>query len=287
MIELIKKHFPYEEIISAYGYGSNIIPQYNIAKGKMTDLIFVVKDLEDFHIANKKMNREHYSFIDKIINKSKFINDLGTKVYYHQGIKVGNTILKYGIVSQRNFECLLKNWNNLFLCGRFHKPIQTIISNKKNDELIEENRKKAFGLVALKSKPSIRKEKFYEDIIKVSYIGDIRNLLKLEDKKKSEKMLKGAYDLYDKIYSKFAVSSSKAKLILNQDLKVYYNILPKKIISALPANFLSLSLEKRGAIINRFLRLSNLESSFESLLMGLYSSPDITYIIEKYKKKIL
>ena len=78
--QIIKKYFTYEEIVNAYAYGSRVIPQKNLKEGKMKDLIFVVNDVEDFHNANRKMNREHYSFIEKFLNKSKYINELGPKI---------------------------------------------------------------------------------------------------------------------------------------------------------------------------------------------------------------
>ena len=54
--QIIKKYFPYEEIVNAYAYGSRVIPQKNLKEGKMKDLIFVVNDVEDFHNANRKIN---------------------------------------------------------------------------------------------------------------------------------------------------------------------------------------------------------------------------------------
>ena len=286
LLQLIKKHFPFEEIVNAYAYGSKVIPQKDIKPGKMSDLIFVVNDVEDFHNANKKLNREHYSFIEKIINKSKYINNFGPKIYYNQNVVIENNVIKYGVISRKNFEYSMSNWDNMFICGRFHKPIMNIVQNINYDKLIEENRKRAFALIALKNKDSVDKDKFYEDIIKISYIGDIRNALYLEDKEKAKKMLKGAYSLYDNMYSKYALSSSKYKLKLNKDLNFYFNQLPKLFRDKFPSDFIKKDIKERTLIINRILKINNLMSSTMNALMGLYSSPDINYILDKYRKKL-
>lgn len=283
--QIIKKYFPYEEIVNAYAYGSRVIPQKNLKEGKMKDLIFVVNDVEDFHNANRKINRDHYSFIEKFLNKSKYINELGPKIYYHQNIMIENNLYKYGVISKKNFENSLSNWNNLFICGRFQKPVETIFANVNYDKLIENNRKSAFALVALKNKENVQKEEFYEDIINISYIGDIRNLCLMEDKAKSKKMLQGAYNLYDNIYSKFAISSSKYKLKLNKDLKFYFEQLPNNFREKFPENFLKKNAQERKKIINRILKINNLCSSTTNALVGLYSSPDFSYILNKYYKK--
>ena len=286
LLQLIKKHFPYGEIVNAYAYGSKVIPQKDIKPGKMTDLIFVVNDVEDFHNANKKINREHYSLIEKYINKSKYINNVGPKIYYNQNVVIENNVIKYGVISRKNFEYSLSNWDNMFICGRFHKPIVNIVQNINYDKLIEENRKRAFALIALKNKECVDKDKFYEEIIKISYIGDIRNALYLEDKEKAKKMLKGAYSLYDNMYSKYALSSSKYKLKLNKDLNFYFNRLPKLFKDKFPSNFIKKDIKERTLIINRILKINNLMSSTMNALMGLYSSPDINYILDKYRKKL-
>ena len=106
------------------------------------------------------------------------------------------------------------------------------------------------------------------------------------DKEKAKKMLKGAYSLYDNMYSKYALSSSKYKLKLNKDLNFYFNQLPKLFKDKFPSDFIKKDIKERTLIINRILKINNLMSSTMNALMGLYSSPDINYILDKYRKKL-
>ena len=99
-------------------------------------------------------------------------------------------------------------------------------------------------------------------------------------------MLKGAYSLYDNMYSKYALSSSKYKLKLNKDLNFYFNQLPKLFKDKFPSDFIKKDIKERTLIINRILKINNLMSSTMNALMGLYSSPDINYILDKYRKKL-
>ena len=83
---------------------------------------------------------------------------------------IEKNLYKYGVISKKNFEISMSNLNNLFFCGLFQKPVETIFANVNYDKLIENNRKSAFALVALKNKENVQKEEFYEDIINISYI---------------------------------------------------------------------------------------------------------------------
>ena len=128
-----------------------------------------------------------------------------------------------------------------------------------------------------------------DDGLSLPYMGeciDIRNALYLEDKEKAKKMLKGAYSLYDNMYSKYALSSSKYMLKLNKDLNFYFNQLPKLFKDKFPSDFIKKDIKERTLIINRILKINNLMSSTMNALMGLYSSPDINYILAKYRKKL-
>ena len=53
-----------------------------------------------------------------------------------------------------------------------------------------------------------------------------------------------------------------------------------------PSDFIKKDIKERTLIINRILKINNLMSSTMNALMGLYSSPDINYILDKYRKKL-
>ena len=148
----IKKMFPYKSIKKCYAYGSAVIPQKDNL-GKMIDLFFIVDDLEKFHSENMKLNENHYSNTSKFFGISQILNTnkLGTCVYYNPNIKLDESLLiKYGVISSFDFKFKLKNWDNLFVAGRFHKPVRNIeldneesVSREEIDEIILQNRRSA------------------------------------------------------------------------------------------------------------------------------------------------
>lgn len=290
--QLIKTHFPYDELTAVYAYGSKVFPQYKSPPGKQTDLIFIVEDIDDFHKANKHKNIHHYSFIERYINQAKRINNMGARIYYHQNILINNNTYKYGVISRKHFEDAMHNFSNPFICGRFHKPTLHVYSNNQQhnnyyDKLIQLNQRNAFALVALKNKTNVSKETFYNDIINISYIGDIRRCMCLEGKDKSKRILKGAFKLFDTMYAKYAMSSTKTKLKLNDDLLMYYKQLPLYVRSKLPMNVVNYPLEKRKEYIDRLCKIENAKVSTYAALSGVYSSFDISYVVNKYKKRLL
>ncbi len=142
-------HFPVEEINSCFAYGSAVIPQIG-NKGKMTDLFFICNDIKIFHEKNMKMNESHYSSVSKIgkLNSLVKLNKFGSGVYYNPSVKIKSfgeeMLIKYGTVSLSDFVLHLRKWDNLFLAGRFHKPVLSVIS--QNDEVenaIKFNRERA------------------------------------------------------------------------------------------------------------------------------------------------
>lgn len=127
------KNFPTKSLVAVYAYGSGIFPQKN-NKPKMIDLIFVTNDTNKFHQENIKANMNHYS---KIAANSNFlrnyVNENGAKIFYNVSVKIEKNInIKYGIISQADFVNALTSWNNIFISGRFHKPIVSVL--EVNDE---------------------------------------------------------------------------------------------------------------------------------------------------------
>jgi translocator assembly and maintenance protein 41 len=145
LLEGLHRYFPVEELVSCYAYGSAVIPQIG-NKGKMTDLIFICKDLKTFHEKNMKINESHYSSIAKFgsIKNLVHINKLKSGVYYNPSVEINShnekILIKYGVISYIDFLHHFKNWDNLFLPGRFHKPVLSVFSNEEIEEAIRQNR---------------------------------------------------------------------------------------------------------------------------------------------------
>jgi translocator assembly and maintenance protein 41 len=150
------KNFKSNNIIAIYGYGSGIIPQKNNLP-KMIDLIFIVKNTKEFHEENLKINSNHYSKIAYYFNYLlNFANNKGTQVYYNSNIILDNQInIKYGLISLNNFSYNLHHWNNLFISGRFHKPVLQIYKSENIEEIkiiedsIDFNRRQAVKYIKI------------------------------------------------------------------------------------------------------------------------------------------
>jgi len=144
---LLKKNFETKNIEHIFGYGSGIFPQKD-TKPKMIDLIFIVDNTEEFHNQNIIQNKNHYSkfalYLRPFLN---YFNENGTRVYYNSSIVLDNSLnIKYGVISQRNFMNSLYYWNNLFVSGRFHKPVLSIYDNKKQISNENNGRKNIFSI---------------------------------------------------------------------------------------------------------------------------------------------
>ncbi len=143
----ISKYFP--KVMYSFAYGSAVIPQKeNI--GKMVDVFLIVENLEEFHTENLKMNNMHYSTFAKSMSLSTLvkINNFGTGVYYNPSIVLENDLLiKYGVVGLSKFKESLLHWNNLFISGRFHKPVLNINTTQEIEKIIELNRKSAVHII--------------------------------------------------------------------------------------------------------------------------------------------
>jgi translocator assembly and maintenance protein 41 len=140
---IIPNSFP--EISNIFAYGSAVVQQkHNI--GKMTDLIFVVKDVKEFHKVNIEINKNHYSNTALLfgINTLALINRFGTKIYYNPSVSVDGVFIKYGIIQESDFIANLNHWDNLFIAGRFHKPVLKLMGNNLENVLKENHESAVF-----------------------------------------------------------------------------------------------------------------------------------------------
>jgi translocator assembly and maintenance protein 41 len=136
--EIIPKLFPRVDYV--FAYGSAVVQQKNNV-GKMIDLIYVVNDINEFHKQNMKINSNHYSGIAKFsgADATSKINRIGTKIYYNPSITVDNILIKYGTIQERDFIISLTHWDNLFVAGRFHKPVVRLIGDRSLEQVYLSN----------------------------------------------------------------------------------------------------------------------------------------------------
>lgn len=142
----MREYFPPVKYI--FAYGSAVIPQKGHI-GNMIDTFLIVENISNFHKHNLEINKNNYSYIAvncklSILNK---INNIGTGVFYNTNIRLNKDILiKYGVISELNFKYHMENWENMFIAGRFHKPVLGVKSDSDIDKVIYRNREAAVKL---------------------------------------------------------------------------------------------------------------------------------------------
>jgi len=125
------KHFPEEQIVFAFTYGSKVFGNLSrvesVKSRKMLDFIFVVKN--DFHRMNLIMNPHHYSYFPRFLGHS-FVNKVqsrfGGLMYYNSYVIVDSELIKYGTIFLEDFHRDLTSWDTFFVAGRMQKPINII-----------------------------------------------------------------------------------------------------------------------------------------------------------------
>lgn len=220
---------------SVYGYGSGVFKQASSVK-PLTDVIFVVDDLKGWHMENMKLNPSDYSLIGRLyINRSsiKRIKGLNGVTYFSE-INGGEYTFKYGVIELVDFMTGLDTWNNLFMAGRFHKPVLEIKSEDQVREVILSNRKYALVIACLFCDRLVTKSDLYKTLCGLSYIGDARMSI-AENPHKVEDIVEGSYDKIEELYP---LKESFITHLESGLIDVNHDVLLKKI-SELPEDLLT------------------------------------------------
>lgn len=223
--QLLEDTLPLDEIVYAFGYGSGVLSQNHNKKGSkadgddatdsMIDLIVVVRNAHRFHTANLQRNPHHYSLL-----LSKSSAAICTWVQRHQlptnkwlrnpGLYFNVTdTIKYGVVQREEFQTDLMDWTYLYLAGRLHKPVVTIIDSDQELADLQHNKNLPAALSAAlllqwnnrqvgnasNSCCTSRSTDIYTQIAALSYTGDPRMAVQAEDPAKIQNLVQAAGQL--------------------------------------------------------------------------------------------
>lgn len=198
--------FPSEHLTFCFAYGSGVFKQINNeGKKNMIDFIFAVKDAEKWHNLNLQMNPSHYSalsyFGSHIISKVQ--TNLASKVYFNSMIPIRseNVVVKYGVIAHDDLVADLLDWNNLYVAGRLHKPVEIVKSASSSDLLaaLQLNLQSAVHAALLILPEHFTEAQFYKTVTSLSYMGDFRMTFG-EDKNKVHNIVYGQMDKFRKLY---------------------------------------------------------------------------------------
>lgn len=232
------------------GYGSGVLPQAGYDQNadnsdKQIDFIYVVNDNYQFHSQNTQQFPKHYSSTNLAI--IKLIQGAG--IYFNPYVSLNNRLIKYGVISKQSSVIDLTEWSSLYFAGRLQKPVNFI---KDDDVMIkflnQYNLKNAMSLsiILLDDLKIFSERELYEQITRLSYLGDFRMAIGGENPNKIKNIVEKQFDefkqLYDPILSYF-VQRNFLIIHENGDNRIFKSNLNTnnkiKMISTFPLQFRS------------------------------------------------
>ncbi|ABN66757.2 predicted protein, partial [Scheffersomyces stipitis CBS 6054] len=244
------------------GYGSGVLPQAgyanersnhgnndsttnnNIEAPVQIDFINIVEDNQTFHKQNLVKNRSHYSI--KSAGLIKFLQGKNG-IYFNPFIIINNRLVKYGTMSINASLLDLCEWTSLYLAGRLQKPVNFVKDDDIRIKFLNQyNLKNAMTVaILLMESNQFNERQLYEQITRLSYLGDFRMYIGGENPNKVQnivdKQLVHFKKLYEPILSYFI--HRNYLIITNNDshirtLKKNLNVNNKiNLISTLPLQF--------------------------------------------------
>lgn len=198
------------KVNSATAYGSGFFKQNgaNPTERKSMDLILSVDNPSQWHTENSTQNKQMYqgSGLSNLTNLGipndtyNFPKSIGCFFTEYEG-----TEYKCLVVDKRLLYDDLKNWTYFSLAGRFQKETETLIDNSGQtlQKLLEENYEKA----ALTARLMITDDAYslqtlFEEIVRLSYMGDVRTIAHLENRNKIPNIVDGSYEFFKAHYTK-------------------------------------------------------------------------------------
>lgn len=288
---------PEAEVI--IGYGSGVKKQAN-DKGfdKQIDLIMGVKDSTKWHQENYQENPKDYSKLGYLL--LPLYKNLGTKINYLSYLPFKDNMFKIGVVQTNDLIDDLFCWDNFYLAGRCQKSVDVIKSTQLLDQAIIHNRLNALKIALLLSeKKEISKIELYELLCSLSFIGDWRKILHVENANKVKNIVNGSLEELENIYNPLNKNyysqidndliSINFERILNETMTLPIPIENKLDMQTINSHHISQEeLKKIREIILTYLTKVNIKASaaqpFKGLLINGVSKTK-TYLMQKLEKK--
>lgn len=190
-----------------FAYGSAAFKQKDNQSNNMLDLIFVVRNVTQWHAQNLKLNPKHYAQPLRFLGHRVISNvqeKWGAKVYYNTLVKVpGEYIIKYGVISEVSLVEDLLDWNDMYLSGRLHKPVKVLVEPDEHSQLptaLVQNLHSAVHAALLLLPQHFTEIDFYKTIAGLSYNGDFRMMFG-ENKDKVSNIVLPQLSCFRELYS--------------------------------------------------------------------------------------
>ncbi|KAF6060505.1 Mitochondrial matrix Mmp37 family protein [Candida albicans] len=275
------------------GYGSGILPQDGYDKDKSTsnntandskqlDFMFLVKDCGKFHQENLKQNRDHYSIKSlRLIKKVQGTNGM----YFNPFIKINEKLVKYGVISSKSALMDLSEWHSLYFAGRLQKPVNFITTNDPRVKFLNQYNLKNAMTIAIflidgegnSRQATFNERQLYEQITKLSYLGDFRMYIGGENPNKSKNIVAKQFHHFKKLYEpilQYFIHKNFLIIVdndpVNRTFKPNLNVNNRiKLITGLPLKF-------RQQLYGRYY-----EKSIKEIVIDDHLSQNLTKIISR------
>ncbi|KAL5109452.1 hypothetical protein TcWFU_009431 [Taenia crassiceps] len=305
-------------LVSAFGYGSVVVPQYGRSATKsQLDFILIVDDPLKWHTANLKLNPSHYSGLasicDGVLLKYVVNKWPHPTVYYNPLVTWRDCadtfppqVIKYGVVGYKSLMSDLNSWCDLYIAGRLHKPVvfvpQCEPPPKLRSSLFSNLRSAlAFSLLQL-DLPLLNEDSLYHSLASISYRGDWR-LYFGEDRRKVERLITGEPRRHG-----FHLFTVEVPGDLRTDIRIFpqqKDQIVRQLLECLPSALCRLAVCEDSALAchqlsemtnkERRMRLQHAaasivrRSSYRQTALGLFSaglSRSIVYSFAKFRKML-
>lgn len=192
----------------AIGYGSWVFKQAWYADDivPMVDLILWVESPVDWHRRNIEKNQWDYSWLGSKIYP--FIQNWWAEIYYNPYVDFEGVSLKYGVISIESIKQDLEEWTYLYVAGRMHKPVHYIREYPQLRESIRKNLEHAVRVALCFLPETFTKEKLFQAIAGISYMGDSR-MKWFENGKKVSNIVSKNMAWFEKLYENIIAESSE------------------------------------------------------------------------------
>lgn len=210
-------------------------------RSSIDDMLWLVpqKQLLDWHAGNIKERAVHYAPLIRYISllggplpAARFAILLteasGVPILFNCRVPLtpaGNKLCKYGVVPTEAFIEDLQSWCHFYFAGRMHKPVHIswspgAVAKAKVEEALHYNRLNALRLALLLLPEEVTFKKLLEEIVSLSYQGDIRMLI-AEDPNKVQAIVRGQATELSAIYLPLLAQIPSVQLEVNEDPALY------------------------------------------------------------------
>lgn len=224
----------------AMAYGSWVFKQewYSDTDKPMIDFVFWVEDTYSWHESNLSTNPWDYSWISRLLWVD-FITWLQRRwawIYYNPYVEYAWNNIKYWVISKNDLIIDLKEWENLYVAGRLHKPVMILQSDPQIQNAINENLSHALNVALLLLPENFDERMLFEMITSISYMWDSR-MKYWENPKKVANIVAKNTEWFNLLYSQIlSWESYVARLnwwLFQQDISSTRN---EFLVNVLPQN---------------------------------------------------